>query len=94
MWKLFIQQNRTFGPIYQRMSRHPAWVTRTAITCTLAVIVIPLIVLIMLGLFVGIVVFYVLAAVATVMGWFGAGERENDQSRDNVRVVDDELRGF
>lgn len=97
MWKVFIQQNRTFGPLYQRMSRHPSWVTRTAITCTLAVIVLPLITLIMLGLLVGIVTFFILAAIATVLGWFGVNETSEEHSdgvRQNVRVVDDELSGY
>lgn len=90
MWRVFLQQSRTFGPVYQRMSKHPSWVPRTAISITLLTIIIPLILIILIGLLVGFIVFNVLALVATVLGWIGVG----DKQRDNVRVVDDELTGF
>ncbi len=100
MWKVFVQQSSTFGPIYQRMSKHPSWVSRTAITCTLAIIFVPMIVLILFALLVGVAVFYLLAAVATVMGWFGmnkdsaSASHADDVHRENVRVIDDEPMGF
>jgi hypothetical protein len=92
MWRVFIQQNPALGSIHARLNRHPSWVTRTAILCTLAVIMVPLVLLILAGLLVGALVFAVLSVVARTMDLFGgAAVSRPEPLRRNVRVIDEDL---
>jgi MFS superfamily sulfate permease-like transporter len=96
MWRVILQQNQTFRTFNAQMSRYPAWVTRTAILCAMAVIVIPVMLLIVAGLLVGVLVFAVLSLVARVMELFGgsggAVGTADEPLRRNVQVIEDDAR--
>lgn len=90
-WKVFVQQDPRLSGMYQRVAGRPAWPARLAVLCAGAVIAIPLILLLLAALLVGMVVYFVGSAIASILP-DSAGEkpqssRPADDLRENVRVI-------
>ncbi len=78
---------------YTRVSQQPSWVTKTALTAALIVVVVPIIALTLAALVIGMACLLILSAVASA--WrsltrpFAAGPRPpKDDGRRNVTVID------
>ena len=91
MWRVYIRNSRTFGPIYERIERRPNWVARTALVAAALVVLVPLLVLFIAAIVVGAIVFLTLALIAAVLAtvanlFNGLGLRP--AGRKNVRVIE------
>ena len=92
MFRIFIQNHPTMGPLYRRFDGSPGWVKRAAIIAAVLVVLVPLVLLTLAAVAVGFIVFVALAALVTVV-WalrrFFVGLRpQADDGRRNVRVID------
>ena len=94
-WRVYVRGHPQFGPWYQRVESKPGWVWKAAITATLLVIVVPLILLTLAAVLVGVLVFACLGLVAAVMKLITGGLSPRDprtpsphDGRQNVRVID------
>ncbi len=73
MWRVYMSRHRTFGPWYERVQRQPGWVVKLALTATVLVVVVPIVVLTLAALVVGLVVFTIAGLVAVGMRVLGGG---------------------
>ena len=98
MWRVYytqMQQDPRFGPfITWVQAGRSGWVLATAVMVGLMVVVIPLVLLALAGLFVGVMTFVVLSllvrAYEALQSLFsGRGSYPSADGRRNVRVIDE-----
>lgn len=88
-WQASFREHPAFGPWYQRTASRPSWVTRSALGAAVLVVVIPLVLLTLAAVVVGLGVFFVLSAAASVANLLGGGfARRGGDGRRNVRVIE------
>jgi hypothetical protein len=98
MWRIFLQNNRFTKPVITTAGRYPAWVMKTAFFAAAITIIFPTTIIVLLGLLIGGLVFFVLSIIARVLQLLGLEANPNAQSpdppandgRENVRVMDSE----
>jgi len=90
-WQIYMDRVSGWSTRYERVRRYPRWVTGPAMVAVALVVVLPLAVLALAGFLVGIVVFSLLAVVASVFsaiaGVWNTLTRRTDDGRRNVRVI-------
>jgi len=100
MWRMYIKQHPSIGPWYARIERQPSWVVKAATIAALLVVVLPLLMLTLAAVLVGLCVFFLLAALLTILNLVGkliSGQYHlpsksdktdgRDDGRRNVRVI-------
>ncbi len=91
-WRVYFRQSPHVGPLFQRIEKQPGWVTRTAFIAMALAVVIPVVMIATVALAVGLVVFIVLGAIASVISTIKGAWRAvfTRDGRKNVRVVERE----
>ncbi|MBH07124.1 MAG: hypothetical protein CMJ20_12470 [Phycisphaeraceae bacterium] len=99
MWRVYVQNNPTLGPMYAKIQSKPSWVWKIAIATVILIVVIPLGLLVVTAMLIGLMVFFLLGALATLLGSLKRIFRSEDTSmfnqtpntdkdaRINVRVI-------
>ena len=97
MWRVFIRNHPTLGPWFVKVERKPGWVRTSALLAALITVAMPLVLLAMAAMFVGVVVFMTLGAIASIVSLLGqfvnrVGQRGRAKAdgRINVRVIREE----
>ena len=97
MWRAHFRNHPTLGHWVLRAERHPGWVWKAALVAMVLTIVVPLVLLTVAALAVGFIVLVLLGAVAAVisllqrlLGITRQSDSPLDQSRVNVRVIQDD----
>ncbi len=80
------------GMWYAHASKQPGWVTKTALTAALLVVVVPVVLLTLAAVVIGLICFTVLGLIASagrfITGLFDGSHKPRDDGRRNVQVID------
>jgi len=95
MWRIYLQEHQSLGPLYRRVGGKPGWVGGAALLAATLVVVVPLLLLFAAAVFVGVVVFVMLSMIVWVIRMIqrlGArlalsGGGVGSDGRRNVRVI-------
>jgi hypothetical protein len=94
MWRMYIREHETIGPWVRKVEGQPSWVTKAALTATVLVVAVPVVLLTLAAIVVGVAVFALLGLAAMGIGavrQIFAGphvpSEPMDDGRRNVRVM-------
>ena len=99
MWRVYVQNNPTLGPMYAKIQSKPSWVWKIAIATVILIVVIPLGLLAVTAMLIGLMVFFLLGALATLLrslkrifrsgdnSMFNQTPNTDKDARINVRVI-------
>ncbi len=80
------------GQWYAQINQQPGWVTKTALTLALLVVVVPIVILTLAAVCVGILALLILGTIARIARFFSnpfnAGTKPRNDGRQNVRVIE------